>query len=109
MVGPAAQTFAVYRALAKHSGETFASLAVIAAKACVPRPTVKRHVEQLLKAVLLKHKGRQRRRTATYYVSQGYLSANHGLSLRSFHDGRPRCCRVGPSVLSSPSSCPGTH
>jgi len=78
MVGPAAQTFGALRTFARNTGETFASIAAIAEKACLPKGTVKRHLTTLCEAKLIKHKGRQRRRTATYFVALAFLGGNDG-------------------------------
>ena len=72
----AAQTFGAIRALAGRTGETFASVGVIAERACLPPATVKRHLESLVKKKLLKRKARHKRRTPTFRIDVWFLSAN---------------------------------
>ena len=76
IAGEAAQTFAAFRTFARNTGEAFASVGVLADKACLPQRTVKRHISKLSACKLLKHKGRARRRTVTYSMDLRYLNAN---------------------------------
>ncbi len=74
-VGAAAQTLAAVRRLANNSGETFASVRVIADLACLPERTVKRHLAILVEWKYLEYRRRQRRRTPTYAVPKGVMNA----------------------------------
>jgi hypothetical protein len=75
-VGPATQTLGAVRALASRTGETFASVKVIADKACLPERTVERHLRELVTYKWLEYRPRQRRRTPTYIVPKNLLNRN---------------------------------
>ncbi len=76
IIGAPTQTFAAIRALARNTAETFASIRVIADRACLEERTVKRHLKKLCKAKVIKHKGRERRRTPTYTMDSWYVGSN---------------------------------
>ena len=101
IAGEAAQTFAAFRTFARNTGETFASLGVLADKACLPRRTVKRHITKLLACKLLKHKGRQRRRTVTYAMDLWYLNANENAKFAILPRWAAVMLPTGPSGLCS--------
>jgi DNA-binding MarR family transcriptional regulator len=78
-VGPASQTLGAVRAMAAGSGETFASVPVIAERACLPIRTVERHLERLVQNNWLQRRGREKRRTPTYIVPNDLLNRSDAL------------------------------
>jgi hypothetical protein len=64
-IGPAAQTLGAIDRMTRHDNTTFASHRVIAALACLPVRTVRRHVKTLVQASWLLNGGRKGRRTKT--------------------------------------------
>jgi hypothetical protein len=77
-VGPATQTLAAVRAMARN-GETFASVRVIAERACLPARTVERHLTSLVRRDWLERRPRQKRRTPTYIVPDDLLNRSDAL------------------------------
>lgn len=78
-VGAATQTLAAVRRLASKSGETFASVRVIADLACLQRRTVQRHLDELVDGGWLEYRSRQKRRTPTYKVPKVLLNSNDAM------------------------------
>ena len=78
-VGASTQTLAAVRRLANKSGETFASVRVIADLACLQRRTVQRHLDELVAYDWLQYRSRQKRRTPTYIVPKSLLNSNDAM------------------------------
>jgi DNA-binding MarR family transcriptional regulator len=82
--GPAAQTLAAIIRLCemRKANSTFASIARIADKACLPRRTVERHIRQLIAAGWIVCLGRDGRRTATLQLTPKAIEERRKLFAR---------------------------
>jgi DNA-binding transcriptional regulator YhcF (GntR family) len=68
------QTLAAMRRLCNKSGETFASVRVIAEEACLSTGTVRHHLRKLVRRGALELRKRQKRRTPTYVMQKDLLN-----------------------------------